>query len=160
MLTILGGQIGLAAFIGLVASLISLSLLYIMLTRTRTGLALRAASENKNAARLLGIKVSRMNNLALGLSGMLGFIAGTFLSTFFYIYPTIGSLFLTRMFVIVVLGGLGNIVGALVGGLVIGETEVLTSFALGAQWSQFISMMIFVLILLLRPKGIFGVKLK
>ena len=159
-LDILGGTVGLPVTIAFVASVIAILGFYLMLTKTRIGLALRATSENPEAASLLGIRVPTMNDLSFGFGGLLGFISGTFLATYFYIYPAVGSIYILRAFIIVVLGGMGNILGALAGGLVIGEAEVVGGFAFGNQWSGFISMVVFIIVLLVRPTGIFGTKLK
>jgi branched-chain amino acid transport system permease protein len=157
---VLGGVIPLAPFIAFIGATIIIFSLYLLLTRTVAGMALRATSENQQVARLLGIGARRMNYLAFGIAGLTGFVSGTFLSTYFYIYPTVGAIFILRAFIIVVLGGMGNIFGALAGGIVIGESEALGGFIFGPQWSEFISLVIFVLVLLLRPSGIFGVRLK
>lgn len=159
-LNILGGTVGLPVTIAFVASVIAILGFYLMLTKTRMGLALRATSENPQAASLLGIRVPIMNDLAFGFGGLLGFVSGTFLATYFYVYPSVGSVYILRAFIIVVLGGMGNILGALAGGLVIGEAEVVGGFAFGNQWSGFISMVVFIVVLLVRPTGIFGTKLK
>jgi branched-chain amino acid transport system permease protein len=157
---VFGGVIPLPSFLAFIGATIIIFSLYIVLTRTVAGMALRATSENRQIARLLGIGARRMNYLAFGIAGLTGFVSGTFLSTYFYIYPTVGAIFILRAFIIVVLGGMGNILGALVGGIVIGESEALGGFIFGPQWSEFISLIIFVLVLLLRPAGILGVRLK
>jgi len=155
-----GGVVPLPSFIAFVGATVIIFSLYLVLTRTVAGMALRATSENRQVARLLGIAARRMNYLAFGIAGLTGFVSGTFLSTYFYIYPTVGAIFILRAFIIVVLGGMGNILGALVGGIVIGESEALGGFIFGPQWSEFISLIIFVLVLLFRPAGILGVRLK
>lgn len=155
-----GGVIPVAPFIAFVGATIIIFSLYIVLTQTAAGMALRATSENRQVARLLGISARRMNQLAFGIAGLTGFVSGTFLSTYFYIYPTVGAIYILRAFIIVVLGGMGNILGAMAGGIVIGESEALGGFVFGPQWSEFISLVIFVLVLLLRPTGILGARLK
>jgi branched-chain amino acid transport system permease protein len=157
---VFGGVVPLPSFLAFIGAAIIIFSLYIVLTRTVAGMALRATSENRQIARLLGIGARRMNYLAFGIAGLTGFVSGTFLSTYFYIYPTVGAIFILRAFIIVVLGGMGNILGALAGGIVIGESEALGGFIFGPQWSEFISLIIFVLVLLFRPAGILGVRLK
>ena len=157
---VLGGVIPIPPFVAFIGAIIIIFSLYLLLTRTTVGMALRATSEDQQVAKLLGIAARRMNYLAFGIAGLTGFVSGTFLSTYFYVYPTVGAIFILRAFIIVVLGGMGNIFGALAGGIVIGESEALGGFVFGPQWSEFISLIIFVLVLLLRPTGIFGVRLK
>ena len=148
--------IGVPRLISCVGCLIMVGALYLFLSKTKLGTALRATSEKRDVARLMGVNVSYMYLLAFGLGTMCAGIAGVFISTFYYIYPAVGSTFILTAFVICVLGGMGNLLGALIGGLIIGEVEVLSAFFIGPQWRYVTAMIIFIIILLLKPSGLFG----
>lgn len=127
------------------------------LKRTRGGLAIRAAAQNPDAARLMGIDVERVNLVTFGFGTGLAALAGAVIAPVFFINPTFGvDYFLLPAFVIVVLGTMGNFVGAMLGGLVIGLAESVGGFLLGAALRQLVSLTVFVLILLFLPRGIFG----
>jgi branched-chain amino acid transport system permease protein len=145
-----------ARVISAIGSITMLGMLYLFLSKTKLGIALRATSENREVAKLMGVNVSYMFALAFGIGTLCAGIAGVFLSTFYYIYPTVGSVFILMAFVICVLGGMGNLLGALIGGLLIGEVEAVSAFLVGSQWRLVIAMIIFVIILLVRPSGLLG----
>lgn len=137
-------------------ALVTTAALYAFLHRTDTGLSIRAIAQDHEAARLMGIDVHRTNMLAFGLgTGVLG-VAASAMSTFYYASPTVGLLFGLMAFIIVVLGGLGNVLGAFVGGLVIGVTESVGAALLPGSLARVITFALFVLILLFRPQGLFG----
>jgi branched-chain amino acid transport system permease protein len=129
---------------------------WVFLKRARAGLAIRAAAQNPAAARLMGVNVEAVNLLTFGLGAGVAGMAGAVIAPVFFINPTFGiDYFLLPAFVIVVLGTMGNFVGAMVGGLVIGTAESLGGLYLGASLRQLVSLAIFVLILLALPRGIF-----
>lgn len=143
----------LIAFIG--AGLAAFAL-YLFLQRTDTGRAIRAAAQNRNAAALVGVNVSNTYLLAFGIgSASLG-IAASLMISFYYTSPTVGAFFGLIAFVVVVLGGLGNFLGALVAGLIIGLTESIGAALLPGSLSRVLTFGIFILVLLFRPLGIFG----
>jgi len=130
---------------------------WVFLKRARGGLAIRAAAQSPDAARLMGINVERVNLVTFGLGTGLAALAGALIAPVFFINPTFGiDYFLLPAFVIVVLGTMGNFVGAMVGGLVIGLAESFGGLLLGAALRQFASLAVFVLILLWLPRGVFG----
>lgn len=130
---------------------------WVFLKRARGGLAIRAAAQSPDAARLMGINVERVNLVTFGLGTGLAALAGALIAPVFFINPTFGiDHFLLPAFVIVVLGTMGNFVGAMVGGLVIGLAESFGGLLLGAALRQFASLAVFVLILLWLPRGVFG----
>lgn len=144
----------LAAF--LVAMTVAIGFWY-FLKKTKLGMAIRAVSQTPDAARLMGIDVERIQLIIFALGLCLASLAGVLVGPIFFIYPTVGvDLFLLPAFVIVVLGTMGNFVGALVGGLIIGLVEALGGVILGASLRQLASLSIFVLILLALPRGLFG----
>ncbi len=130
--------------------------IYLVLYKTYIGKAVRAASMNTDGAQLSGVVIKKINAVAFGIGALCTGIAGALLTPVIYINPTIGSTFQLKCFVIAVLGGMGNIFGALVSGIIIGVVESVCGFVLGGSWSEMIIYIIFVLILLFKPNGIFA----
>src|SRR5690606_2299662 len=112
-------------FIAFIFAIILSFALFMFLKHTMLGKAIRATSMNRSGAALSGINTNRINYIAFGLGAALAGIAGTLITPFFYTSPTVGATFILKGFVVVVLGGLGNFIGALVGGLIIGVSEAL-----------------------------------
>ncbi len=129
---------------------------YLILYKTRMGNAIRACSQNKQGAALMGIVISRTNAVAFGIGAMCTGIAGALLTPVLSIYPTLGETFQLKCFVIAILGGMGNLWGALLSGVIVGVVESLTGYYLGGGWSELMIYVIFVLILLIKPAGLFG----
>jgi branched-chain amino acid transport system permease protein len=131
-------------------------LVYALLHQTRTGTAIRAVAENSLGASLVGINVRRVYVLAFGLGSACVGAAGVLLLPFIAVEPTTGDQFNITAFVVVVLGGLGNVAGALVGGVLIGLVQYLGGAAF-PHVNNFIAVfLVFVLTLLFRPEGLFG----
>jgi branched-chain amino acid transport system permease protein len=124
--------------------------------RSRTGQALRAIAQNRDVAPLMGINVARIQGLSFALGIMMAGIAGGLLLPALYLFPSVGDDYTLKAFVIVVLGGMGSIEGAAIGGLVLGVAESLTSLYLGNQWALAVDFVLFLLVLSLKPSGIFG----
>lgn len=129
--------------------------IYLFLYRTNTGRGIRATSMNSDGALLMGVVVRKMKALTFGIGALCTGIAGTLLTPTINIDPTIGGSFQLTCFVIVVLGGMGNLMGALVSGLIIGLAQGLTSFYIGGKWSTFVTYIIFILVLMFKPNGLF-----
>jgi branched-chain amino acid transport system permease protein len=130
--------------------------LYALLSRTDVGRAMRAAAENREVAVLLGIDTRRIYLLAFGLGAALVGVAGALMAPVLATFPTVGTLFVLTAFVVVVLGGMGDIVGAMLGGMIIGVTEALIATYVALDLAPLATFLIFVLILLVRPQGLFG----
>jgi branched-chain amino acid transport system permease protein len=124
--------------------------------RTRFGRALRAITQNRYAASLMGIDVMRIQAIAFGLGLAAVGVAGALLLPVFYAYPDVGHQFTLKSFVMVVLGGMGSIGGAAIAGLVLGVIEGLVSLYWGNEWALAVDFVIFLLVLSLRPNGLFG----
>ncbi len=138
-----------------------LLILYWFLTYTWRGRALRAVSQDKQAAAVVGINPLTMNTLAFGLGAMLAGIAGAALVQVFTWAPNVGAVASARSFVVIVLGGMGSLFGAMVGGLTIGVVEALGvgCFPDGSRalaYQQVFGLIIFAIVLLLKPTGLFG----
>lgn len=130
--------------------------MFLFVMKSRFGRALRAIAQNRYAASLMGIDVRRTQALAFGLGLAAVGIAGGLLLPVFYLYPDVGGQFTLKAFVIVVLGGMGSIEGAAIAGVVLGVIESLTSLYWGNEWALAVDFAIFLLVLSLRPSGLFG----
>ncbi len=136
------------------------ALVYVFLTRTDLGKALRAAADDPEAAGYQAIDVRKMHGIAFGIGIALVAAAGGLLATYYPIEPTVAVNFIVLMFVAVVLGGLGSIPGAFIGGIVIGLVQSLTLLVLPFQLQNVGVFVAFLLVLYLRPQGLFGQRLR
>jgi branched-chain amino acid transport system permease protein len=143
-----------------VMALVLAAAVYVFLTRTDLGKALRAAADDPEAAGYQGIDVRAMHGLAFGTGVALVAAAGGLLATYYPIEPNVAVNFIVLMFVAVVLGGLGSIPGAFVGGIVIGLVQSLTLLVLPFQLQNTGVFIAFLLVLYLRPQGLFGRRLR
>ena len=132
--------------------------LYLFLFRTRPGKFVRAVTNNRAAAELMGVPSTRILALSFGLGAMLAAVSGALIATFFPFNILSGGGYQLKSFVICVLGGLGNPIGALVGGLILGVLEGIIPAYLNSSWVPVIEFGLFVLIILFRPSGLFGAK--
>ena len=130
--------------------------LYWFLIRTDTGQAIRATAQDREAAQLMGVNVKRMSVIATGIGAALAGTAGALISPTYYIYPQVGGAFTLKAFVIVVLGGMGSVVGATLGGIVVGATESLAAVYISSGLKELVVYVLFLLVLLLKPAGLLG----
>jgi branched-chain amino acid transport system permease protein len=137
-------------------SMVASAGLYLILTRTDLGKAIRAASEEREGAILMGINVRRIYFFCFGIGAACAGVAGATIAPFFPVYPHVGGLFVITAFVVVVLGGMGSFTGAFAGGLIIGVAESIGAIFLPGSMKAIVSFSIFILILLFKPTGLFG----
>src|SRR5439155_19413280 len=130
--------------------------LYLLIERTEFGLALQATSEDRDAARLVGIRPQRMFAMAWGLGAALVAIAGAILVNFFSVYPQVGLQFTVLAYAIVALGGFGSILGTLLAALLVGVIQSVTVVYLPPAFKDAFVFASYLLIGLLRPQGLFG----
>lgn len=131
--------------------------LYAFLSRTDIGRAIRATAQNPEAATLMGVNVGRIDTITFALGTMLAAAAGVLLVPSLYLYPTVGEILIVKCFVIVVLGGLGSVPGAIAGGVLLGLVESLGAVYVSVAYKDTIGFVLFLLVLLFRPAGLFGV---
>ena len=144
--------------IGFIFVLLISTILYLFLSKTNTGLAIRATAQNQQSAALMGVDIKKINSLTFALGTCLAGAAGVLLAPSLYLYPTVGEILVVKCFVIVVLGGLGSIPGAIVGGILLGLIESLGSVYVSVAYKDTIGFVIFLLVLLFKPSGLFGSK--
>ena len=132
--------------------------LYWFLKYSRMGKAVRATSLDREAATLMGIKQNRIYNIVFGLGCACCGVAACVLVPFYYVYPTVGVPFDIKAFIIVVLGGLGSIPGAILGGIILGVIETLGAQFMAATWTEMLIYVFFLLVLFVKPSGLFGLK--
>jgi len=152
-ITLLGTRMA-AAFIAIVFA----GGLYLFLYKTRPGKFIRAVANNRAAAELMGIPSTKILALSFGLGTMLAAVSGALIATFFPFNILSGGGYELKSFVIGVLGGLGNPIGALFGGLILGVLEGIIPAFLETSWVPVIEFGLFVVIILVRPSGLFGAK--
>jgi branched-chain amino acid transport system permease protein len=156
--TTLGIRFPVVRVASLVIALVTLLALELFLRRTYTGKALRATVENWEAATLMGIDIQKVYLLAFVMGASLAAIAGTLVSVGYSIDPMMGLNWTLTSLIVMVLGGLGSIIGTFVGGIVLGVTQSLTGFLLSQSYREVVGLVLFLLVLVFRPQGLFGAK--
>lgn len=154
--TILGISATYGRITAFVVALVLVAALFYVMNRTLIGTVLRALAEDRETAGLIGIPVKRYYLLAMGLGAAVTGAAGTLIIPFQAAYPLVGAHFTLLAFVVVVLGGLGNMVGSLIGGLLLGVVETLAGTYIDPGLQQVAVFGVFILVLIVRPQGIFG----
>ena len=129
---------------------------HLFLQRTFTGRGFRALAQNRSAAALMGVNVNKAYILVFGLGAALLGLASGLLAVQYPVFPTVGQYFVLTAFVVVVLGGLGSLPGAVVGSLFIGLIDSLAGYYIGSDLKEVVYFVIFLVILTLRPTGLFG----
>jgi branched-chain amino acid transport system permease protein len=140
--------------------LVMVFVLFLFLKKTYIGKALRATVENKRAAMLMGVDIRRVYYLALGIGTACVGIAGAVFMPMYPVFPTSGAYFVLTAFVVVVLGGMGSMAGAFLGGLIIGVVESFSGFLLSPVLKEVAYFLVFIMILVLKPSGLLGKAIK
>jgi branched-chain amino acid transport system permease protein len=138
--------------------IIILIALFLLLKKTKIGLAMRATSQKSGASMLMGINIERVYIFTFALGAALAGAAGALYGIIFPFNPTIGALPTIKAFAIIILGGLGSIPGAVIGGLLYGIAENTAVYFLGGIWQDAIAFALLIIVLVIKPTGIFGEK--
>lgn len=155
---ILGAFLPLPKVVAFAGALVTAALLWLLMSRTDLGRAIRALAKERKGAKLVGIDVDHVFAMSFGLGIACLGVAACLLLPSYYVTPQVGHGFVLIAFTIVVLGGMGSFVGALVGGLIIGVVEALGGLFLGESLGQIGIFLIFILVLVFRPTGLLGHK--
>ena len=152
------GDIRLAAtrLIILLAVTVIAVLLHLFLQRTLIGKSIRAVTQDRQAARLMGINVERTFMVTFGIGAALAGLAGALIAPIYTLSPGIGGNFILAAFAVVVLGGLGSVAGAYFGGMIVGIVEAFAGYYIDPELKQAIWFLIFLAVLVVRPNGLFG----
>ncbi|MGI6097356.1 MAG: branched-chain amino acid ABC transporter permease [Dethiobacteria bacterium] len=137
-------------------AMVSIAVLQFLLKKTNLGLAMRALSQDQETAMLMGINVPMMLSLAFGLSSFLGAFAGILMAPQLFVAADIGLPLIIKAFVAAVIGGFGSYPGALLGGLIIGVLDNMSSFYISTAYRDVITFSALILILVFKPSGLFG----
>ncbi len=156
--TLLGVRFPYVRVVGLVISLVCLFALQQFLRRTYTGKAIRATVEDWEAASLVGIDIHKVYLISFLLGTALAGVAGALVSVSYSVEPSMGMHWTLKSLIVMVLGGVGNFMGTFVGGILLGATESATAFLIGGNYRQVVGLVLFLLILIFRPQGLFGTK--
>lgn len=151
-----GLAISVPRMIALIATLVTAAGLFLFLKYTDFGRAIRATAQDGVTARLMGINVDRIYMYTFAIGSAFVGLAGCLLVPVYYIYPTVGIDFVVVAFVVVVLGGLGSVPGAIIGGLLIGVVEQLSGFFVDTSLRQVVYFLVFIVVLAVRPAGLLG----
>lgn len=153
----LGGlDVNQAQLIAFSVSLVVSLLLWVFLTRTDYGRAMRALVDDREVAQMMGINSRQVYAYAVGASAALAGIGGNILMTYYPVFPYVGLNFLPLAFVAVVMGGMGNVLGAFVGGLVVGVVQQMTGVYVSFELQNVGLLLVFIAVLMVRPSGLFG----
>jgi len=152
------GDIGisLSRFIVFISAIVVAWLVWLFLDKTDMGKQIRAIAQDRDAARLMGINPNKIYMITFGIGSAMVGLAGGLIMPLYYVFPSVGAYFVLTAFVVVVLGGLGNMVGALLGGLIIGVIDSLSGFYLDPALKEMVYFVVFLGVLLFRPSGLMG----
>jgi len=142
-------------FICLVSVLIII-IFWVFINKTKLGKAIRAVAQNREGASLVGVNINKIYTITVGLGGMLAGFAGALLLPIYLAYPTVGIHPLDIAFAVVILGGLGSVEGAILGGVVLGVAQSLTAGYFYSSYEPLVSFLLIIGVLVIRPKGLLG----
>jgi branched-chain amino acid transport system permease protein len=145
---------------GCLAAVAVLGLLYFALTRTWMGRAIRASSQNLDGAQLVGVSATSVAALTFALGASTTGVGGSILSVLFAFFPASHYLWISRLLGIIVLGGMGSLPGAVVGALLLGIAETMTATYVSLRWATVVFYLVIMVVLLVRPQGLFGARLR
>lgn len=139
----------------IIAAFALMVLLHLFLKKTITGATIIAMAQNRDGAALVGINPNRVAMLTFAISGALAAVAAALYAPINLVYPAMGNLVITKAFVIIIVGGMGSVPGAIIGGLVIGFAEAFGGFYVSTDYKDIFAFLLLVVILSFRPQGLF-----
>jgi branched-chain amino acid transport system permease protein len=139
-------------------SVVTIAVLQVFLTRSKLGVAIRATSQNRFAAQLMGININLVYRLTFAVGAAIAGIGGVLYGTLFAVFPLMGGMPTLKAFAVTIMGGMGSIRGAIFGGFILGIAEALGGNYISMQYKNAIGFVIIILVLLIRPSGLFGRK--
>lgn len=145
---------------GCIAAIGVMGLLYLALNRTWMGRAIRASSQNVSGAQLAGVSASGVAALTFSVGAATTGVGGSILAVLFAFFPASHYIWISRLLGIIVLGGMGSLPGAILGALVLGIAETMTATYISLRWATVVFYLVIMLVLLVRPQGIFGTRLR
>jgi len=153
---ILGTTVGLNRLVAFLMAVVIGALLYLWLNHSRPGMAVRAVAVSPDASRLVGINVAQISALAFALGGAVTAVGGTLISTFITLDASVGVIFTMKALIIVIMGGVGDIRGAIIAAVILGLVETAVATLVDPGLTLVAAYFIFLLVLLFRPQGLFG----
>jgi branched-chain amino acid transport system permease protein len=145
---------------GCMAAIAVMALLYLGLTRTWAGRAIRASSQNASGAQLIGVSGAGIAALTFSVGAATTGVGGSILAVLFTFFPASHYVWISRILGVVVLGGMGSLPGAIVGAVMLGIAETVTATYISLRWATVVFYIVILLVLLFRPQGLFGTKLR
>jgi branched-chain amino acid transport system permease protein len=142
----------------IVTAITLVAVVTLLLLKTKTGKSVRAVAQNRHAAVLMGVNVNFVSSVVFAISSALGVAAGALIGALLALAPGVGESFAVKGFAVLILGGLGSLPGAILGGLVLGVSESLAAGFLSSAYKDVISFLIMILVLLVMPQGLMGKK--
>jgi len=155
-ITFLGAYVNMQRIAIFFASIIIVILLSFFIRRSKIGLAMRACAQDMEITQIFGVNINKVASITFLLGSGLAAIAGGLMGPLFMIYPTMGSSLVIKAFAIVILGGSGSIVGAVIGSFVLGISEALGAAYISAAYKDAIAFFILIIVMILKPDGIMG----
>ena len=140
----------------LVVAVVAIGALYLFIQRTRLGSAILAISQDAEAAKYMGIQSDRIFSLVMAISAALAALAGVLAGPFLSVQPSMHLLPIVKAFAIVIVGGLGSIPGSILAALMLGYAETLVAYLISTSWTEIVSVLATLLMLVFRPAGLFG----
>ena len=159
-ISIFGMHLAVDRVVAFIIAIVTIAIFWYFLHRTRTGRAIRAVSQDEIGAQMIGINLNFIHTLTFGLATSMAAMAGASLLFLFQAYPTVGLKPLYFSWYVVMLVGLGNVAGAIVGGFLVALLQTVTQQFIGIAWEDVIPTVVMIIVLLLAPSGIFGSEVK
>jgi branched-chain amino acid transport system permease protein len=156
MITILSISLTIQRLLVFAVSILLISLLYLFIQKTKMGKAIRAVAQDPEVARLMGIPIYRISATVFAVSSALAAAAGAMVGPIFCVFPTMGLIPILKAFVVIVLGGMGSIPGAIFGGFILGVAESLGAGYLSSEYKDAFAFAALILVLMVKPSGLFG----